>query len=193
MREYRRCPVPGVHVRRAPQVYTPEEEMNNLQQAIDNLPDQEKAFFSSLLRQSGGQDLPPPPVLQPLVPHNDANIEPRTSQCMKRRAPGDDVARICDAETDCPAAAVNAVLDESVEASVTAELGNNPPPPPALQPLVLHNAVAQVYTLLDGQHRLAALHAMQESDSIPREYPSIPLTVRTGSIPEEIIAVKSTT
>ena len=131
MREYRRRPVPGVHVRRAPQVYTPEEEMNNLQQAIDNSPDQKKAFFSSLLRQSGGQDLPPPPVLQPLVPHNDANIEPRTSQCMKRRAPGDDVARICD--------------------------------------------------------------AMQESDSIPREYPSIPLTVRTGSIPEEIIAVKSTT
>jgi len=67
------------------------------------------------------------------------------------------------------------------------QVGNNPPPPPP-QPLVHPNAVPQVYTLVDGQHRLKALQALQDSNLLPGDK-AAPVTVLTGSTPE-VIAVK---
>ena len=41
--------------------------------------------------------------------------------------------------------------------------GNNPPPPPP-ETLVAHNAVPQEYSLLNGNHRLAPVRAIQKGE-----------------------------
>ena len=64
--------------------------------------------------------------------------------------------------------------------------GNNPPPPPP-ETLVAHNAVPQAYPLLNGQHRVAAVRAMQKSEILPADE-AVPVKVLAGSTPE-VIAV----
>ena len=66
-------------------------------------------------------------------------------------------------------------------------VGENPFPPPP-QPLVHPNEVPQVYTLVDGQHRIEALQALQVSTLLHGDK-AVPVMVLTGSTPE-VIAVK---